>query len=391
MGCFREIRCLNNVLSPTNYEFYTNYEYMFVISRKNKKLGNMKKRNFVPLVFLVVALAIGSYLLWHIQGKKIEISGGSGFLPSSSELAIPSPTSAWDKSPISGLACLDAQRRPLAVMLSSDAAARPLSGLSEADLVFEMPVITDSITRLMAVFVCGNPPEIGSVRSARHDYIPLARGLDAIYSHWGGSHFALDKLDAGIMNNIDALKNPFNAFWRKSGVASPHNGFTSLRRLLEATQKLGYHLEGKFSGYPHLSDEEISASGKTAKSLNIGFGGAFQVRYDYDPAADSYLRYRGGSKEIDKNNSQPIVAKNVVIMRAPSRQIEGQYNDVAVEGEGKAMVYRDGEEIAATWKKNAKDQTSKLYFYDNSGQEIKFSPGQIWIEVVEPSQSVTWK
>ncbi len=348
----------------------------------------MKKKKFIPLIFLVAALGLGFYLLWHSQGTKIEISKG-GSLPLGSDLT--TPTTAWDESPISGLACSDAKRRPLAVMLSSDAAARPLSGLSEADLVFEMPVITDSITRLMAVFVCGNPSDIGSVRSARHDYIPLARGLDAIYAHWGGSHFALDKLDAGIMDNIDALKNPFNAFYRKSGIASPHNGFTSLRRLLEAAQKLGYRLEGKFSGYPHLAQEQIFSAGKSAKSLSVGFPGEFQVRYDYDPSSNSYFRYRGGSKEIDKNNSQPIAAKNVVIMRAPSRQIEGQYNDVAVEGEGKAMVYRDGEEISATWKKNVKDQTSKLYFYDNSGQEIQFMPGQIWVEVVEPTQVVSWK
>lgn len=351
----------------------------------------MKKKKFIPLVFLVVALGLGVFLLWGSQGRKIEINKNSGFLPLSGESTASTPAPDWDKSPISGLACADAKRRPMAVMLSSDAVTRPLSGLSEADLVFEMPVITDSITRLMAIFVCGNPTEIGSVRSARHDYIPLARGLDAIYAYWGGSHFALDKLNAGIMDNIDALKNPFNAFWRKSGIASPHNGFTSLRRLLEAAQKLGYRLEGKFIGYPHLAQDQISSAGNSAKSLNIGFPGAFQVRYNYDPSTDSYFRYRGGTKEIDKNNGQPVAAKNVVIMRAPSRQIEGQYNDVGVEGEGKATVHRHGEEIAATWKKNAKDQTSKLYFYDNSGQEIKFVPGQIWVEVVEPNQDVTYK
>ncbi len=347
----------------------------------------MKIKKIIPLIFLTAALALGFYFVFSSQGRKIDISKG----PFASGAESVSPAPVWSKSPISGLACADAGRRPLAVMLGSDTIARPLSGLSEADLIFEMPVITGSITRLMAVFVCGNPAEIGSVRSARHDYIPLARGLDAVFSHWGGSHFALDKLDAGIMDNIDALKNPFNVFYRKSGVVSPYNGFTSLRRLWEAAQKLNYRLEGKFSGYRHLPEEEISSAGQTAKILNIGFPGAFQVRYNYDPQTNSYLRFRGGTKEIDKNNGQQVTAKNIVVMRAASRQIEGQYNDVDIEGEGKAAVYRNGEEIIATWRKDAKDQTSKLYFYDGGGQEIKFVPGQIWIEVVEPSQTVSWR
>lgn len=346
----------------------------------------MKKKKIIPPIFLTAALAIGFYFVFN-GGRKIEINRDKE--PSSgSESAAPA---IWDKSPISGLACVDANRRPFAIMISNDVVARPLSGLSEADLIFEMPVITGSITRLMAVFVCGNPTEIGSVRSARHDYIPLARGLDAIFAHWGGSHFALDKLDAGIMDNVDALKNPFNAFYRKSGVVSPHNGFSSLQRLLETAQKLNYRLEGKFGGYQHLSEKEIFSVSQTAKILNIGFPGAFQVRYNYDPQTNSYLRFRGGAKEIDKNNGQQVIVKNVVIMRATSRQIEGQYNDVGIEGEGKATVYRNGEEITAIWRKDAADQTSKLYFYDGDGQEIKFVPGQIWIEVVEPNQTVSWQ
>lgn len=344
----------------------------------------MKK--FIPIILFIILLGLGGYFIIKSQGNVINISRPEGEArPEGAANNLSQPV-----SPISGLACVNAERRSIAVMLAGDSVARPLSGISEADLIFNMPVITDSMTRLMAIYVCGLPKEIGSVRSTRHDYIPLARGLDAIFAHWGGSHFALDKLDKGIMDNIDALKNPYDAYFRKAGIVSPHNGFTSYNRLFEAAQKLSYRLDSQFSGYLHLSDS-ITPLATSTKTLTIGFPGEFAVKYVYDPASNSYLRWRGGTKEIDKNTGKQVEAKNVVAMIAQSRQIEGQYNDVAVEGFGKAQIYRNGEEIIGTWKKSAASQTSKLFFYDSAGQEIKFMPGQIWIEVVQPNQTITYR
>jgi len=343
----------------------------------------MKK--YLPAILLIILLALGGFIIFGNKGRSVDISKNGA-----NEAGLPSAASV-PISPLSGLACDNAARRPIAAMISGDTITRPLSGLAEADLVINMPVITDSITRLMAIYVCNSPKEIGSIRSARTDYITLAKGLDAILAHWGGSHFALDKLDNGAMDNLDALTNPDNAFYRKSNIAAPHNGFSSYSRLLAAAQKLGYRLQGQEVGYLHfdLGKEPI---GTTTKTLSIGFPGEFAVKYQYDPTSNSYLRFRGGTKEIDRNTGAQVATKNVVIMRAPSYQIEGQYNAVQVEGQNEAVVYRGGEEIKGVWKKAAGgNQTSKLFFYDSSGQEIKFVPGQIWIEVVEPTQSVVWR
>lgn len=344
----------------------------------------MKNRILLVIVILFLIGAAGFFLFGKGNGFEFNKNG-------TSESAVVSASPVLPISPISGLSCADAGRRPLAVMLAGDAVARPLSGLSEAEMVIEMPVITGSITRLLAFFICYEPKEIGSVRSARHDFIPIAKGLDAIFAHWGGSHFALDKLNAGVIDNIDALKNPYNAFFRKSGIVAPHNGFTSASRLLFAAEKLGYRLENKSAGYLHLAENEVKPPATTTKTLLINYPGVFQVKYVYQPSSNSYLRFRGGAKEIDKNNSQQVAAKNVIIMRAFSKQIEGQYNDVQVEGAGQAAIYRNGEEIIGTWKKDAASQNSKLFFYDSVGQEIKFVPGQIWIEIVEPQESVVWQ
>jgi hypothetical protein len=331
------------------------------------------------IIVLIIVMGVGGFLFWK-SGRNIEVTNSN---------QEPENNGKGETSSITGIACENYNQRPIAIMLAEDPITRPLSGVAAADLVIEMPVITGSITRMMAVFQCDLPEEIGSVRSARHDFIPLALGLDAIYAHWGGSHFALDKLDAGIIDNLDALKDPYAVFFRKSGIDAPHNGFTSKDRLINAARKSGYSLENKFSGYPHLDNAEtkIQQKGKLA----IGYGGPYRVYYEYNSQTNSYKRWRADQREIDKNNGNQVEASVVVVMRAESRMIElPDYNEVQIEGEGGAKIYQNGEEISGYWKKTGTYSKSKLTFYGQGDEEIKFTPGKIWIEVVEPLQEVKW-
>lgn len=292
-------------------------------------------------------------------------------------------------STVAGLDCEYYNRRPFAMMLSADPETRPLSGIGSADLVFEMAAITNSITRFMAVFQCDIPHDIGSMRSARHDFIPLAGSVDAIFVHWGGSHYALNRLSRDVIDNINALANPFDAFYRKLTIWAPHNGFTSKDRLLRAARGLEYRMETEFEGYPRLAVDEPSFL-NTQALLEILYVFPFNVRYEYFPEENVYLRWRGNTPEIDKLTNQQVKTKNIVVMKARSRPIEGQYNDVDIEGEGEVLVYRNGEEITGTWEKSKDSNVSKLYFLDEAGEEIEFVPGSIWVQVVEPYQEVSW-
>ncbi|MDD5589669.1 MAG: DUF3048 domain-containing protein [Candidatus Portnoybacteria bacterium] len=347
----------------------------------------MRKKRFKQVVFglFFLALAGGLFLTWQIRrGVELKKSGQADEFKNQEAVN-------GSSSPLSGLVCKNADRRPIAVMLSGDAVTRPLSGIGEADMVFEMAVTEGGITRLMAIFVCNEPTRLGSVRSARHDFIPLALGLDAVYAHWGGSHFALDKLKTGIIDNLDALPNPFNAFYRQSGIAAPHNGFTSTTRILAAIEKMDWRQETNFSGYPHLSNEEISSHGSEKMILTVNYPSPFKVSYEYDPVVNSYFRYRDNLKEIDKNTGKQVEAKNVIIMRALSQPLEDQYNDVQVEGEGKAEFYLNGRFETGKWVKDRKDQKSKLFFYNEKDKEIKFVPGAVWIQIVGPEAKVGWQ
>lgn len=303
-------------------------------------------------------------------------------------------------SPLTGIQCDNYKQRPVAVMMAGDAVARPLSGLSQAEIVVEMPVITGSVTRLMGVFVCNLPDEVGSIRSARHDYISLVRGWDAIYVHWGGSHFALDELktgkrytgeDLGKVPDIDAISSS-GPFFRKSTVPAPHNGFASLPKALDLAKSRGYSLESNVEGYKFQSKKTIDAEKADSKNgkLYVGFGGVFATSWEYNKDDNTYARYWSGQKDVDRGNRDAeIKAKNIVVMKASSRQIEGQYNEVTIYGKGEGKIYHNGQEKNITWKKEGFKDT--LRFYGEDGQEILLVPGQTFIQVIEPGQNLKWE
>jgi len=316
------------------------------------------------------------------------------------------PLNSGNVSPISGLPCENWNRRPVAVMQPADVSARPAAGLGDADMVFEMPVITASITRIMGVYVCGNPDDVGSMRSSRHDYIALAKGLDAIYVHWGGSHYAIDELNKGVIDglncNNDGGKSAGQCCYRKEATGTMRGvdtGYAKFTKLLECSKEFGYRMENKFSGYPHQAEAALDARGKGGH-LRVAFAGPFAAEYDYDRETNSYLRTWGNVADKDRNTGNRIAPKNVVVMIAESGQIvEGeQYNNVQIgdpwydsKDSGDATYYMNGQQYKGIWKKDKSKLESKLFFYGEDGKEVQFVPGQIWVDILEPGQTLRWE
>ncbi len=361
------------------------------------------KQNKKAVLAALMAVLVGGVVLWAINGKKdteLEKAGEKSETPSE-ETGSGVLLNQGEVSPLSGLPCENYKRRAIGVMQAGDVSTRPLSGFSDADMVFEMPVITASITRLMGVYLCNSPKEIGSIRSARHDYVTIAKGIDAMLAHWGGSHFALEVLkNKNTVPDLDAMNNTEGAFFRKDGIPAPDNGFASHEGLWKMAGKMGYRLENKFEGYPHQAEAEASKR-PAGGNLRVGFAGVYGVNYTYDPKTNSYLRSWGGKEDTDKATGKRLAPKNIIVAFATSRQIEGQYNDVDIEGSGEMHAYINGQEIIGKWEKEKKNcvigddlvcvTDSKLKFLDDKGEEIKFIPGQIWVEILEPGQSLKWE
>ncbi len=297
--------------------------------------------------------------------NKIEIANDEG-------ISTPKP---GHKSGIAGLECSTQDARPYAVMLSSDKEARPLSGIGQADMVFEMPVVDSGFTRMMAVYQCNRPKELGSVRSSRLDFVPLALGMDAIYAHFGGEHTVLEELNSGVIDNIDGLKYDGTIYYRKNNIPRPHNAFTNFDLLGQISEKLGYRTTNSKIDYPHDKDDKSKAEVQPSPLFNKDF----EVVWAYNKTNNLYSRTRAGKPEIDKNTNTQVEVKNVVVMKTTWSPINKDYIRVKTVGSGGLLLYKEGTVITGTWEK--KDDKSKLFFYDQNHKEIPLSPGATWVEV----------
>jgi len=287
-------------------------------------------------------------------------------------------------SSLTGLPCNTTTRRPMAVMLASDPVARPLSGISQADVVVEMPVTPgpNEVTRMMAVFQCNEPPRIGSIRSARNDFIPLVAGFDAIYAHWGGESAALERLNSKVLDNVDALKYEGTTFYREQGIPRPHNGFTTLELLRDRAVALGYSNSSTFAGYGHRTGTAKRNVSTIAEIFEVPYAGPYRVRWEYDQSAKMYKRYRDGSPELDSTNGQQARAGAIVVVKTTADTIRNEYLDLRLGGQGEAILYQEGVKFNILWKKDPAQLSSMLLFFDSQGKEMFFAPGPLWIEVV---------
>jgi len=353
----------------------------------NKKLVSVA----VTAILVLVVLALGVYAgLRQSAGKENGDDNTGGIFGE-----LPLGGGREDRPQVSGLsgrACDTIDRRPIGVMLAGDPINRPVSGFAAADMVWELPVLVSDVTRLLAVYQCGQPGEIGSVRSARHDYLFLAAGVDAVIGHWGGSYHALNRIAAGEFESINALTNPFNAYFRKNDLPAPYNGFTTYEGLWNALQQLGYRTTTEFKGYS-FKDDVDSASRPAGGTLTVNWPGAFRVKYEYDAATNRYQRYWAGVKQVDGEDGAAVAPSAIAVMRATNEFADGPggYNDVAIEGEGDLEVYQDGKVVRGRWRKDERYKNDPVHFMDEQGGEITFTRGQLWVMAVEPSIEVTWE
>jgi len=370
--------------------------------------NNQEPKNKIPLknkvVFALIILGIAGLAWWSISEKDSRKGELITIDPGIKQVSI----NQGDVSPISGLACENWNRRPIAVMQPSDTSTRPLAGFFEADMVVEMPVLTTSKTRLMGVYVCGNPEEIGSIRSARPDFVHLAKGLDAIFVHWGRAALGsfIENLNKGVIDNMncngDAGQSIAAHCFRKNDPSLSHldSAYVNFNKILEVAKDLDYRMESNLEGYPH--QEELAEEERIEKgNLEIGYYHNKDqiVNYDYDKASNSYIRYWGGVRDTDRNNGNLITPKNIVVLLASDNPAEEDphYNNMQLGDpwydsvdSGEAYYYMNGQEVRGRWNKDKSRMDSKLILTDSNGKDIEFVRGQIWINIVYPNMKLDW-
>lgn len=294
-------------------------------------------------------------------------------------------------NPLTGLEMADSAvgKRPVALMVENSPAARPQWGLSTPDVVVE-GVVEGGVTRMMWLYADVNkiPKKAGPVRSARHDFVEIADGMNAIYAHSGGSDLAYNYIKQIGMKDIDGLYTEGKYFFRDKSrnTAIEHRLYTSGEYLAKAVADKKLETNAKNASWMPFkvveSGERISFGAKTggALSATFEFSPSYKHTFKYNADEKLYYNYMNDKEMKDGNNNKTMAVTNVIVMYCDTKVVDSQgHQDWSMtEGGGLYISHGYGEQI--TWKKASK--TSPLKFYGPDGNELIVNKGQSWIGVV---------
>ncbi len=281
---------------------------------------------------------------------------------------------------------------PIAVMIDDLSPARPQSGLSEADIVWQAPA-EGGIPRYMAIFGATVPTDVGPVRSSRYYFITWASEYKAMYVHAGGSPQALSTLKAKGNGQLVYNADEFSyggSFRRISSRVAPHNLYTTGRQL----RRLAATLHATAAPKPIWTFDAPAPLAARPTGGRITFAYPQNaIRYDYDRKTNTYLRTvtREGA-QVDAATKQRIAPTNVIIMWmkfGPLNDGEAYKHrlEATVVGSGPAWVAANGHTVKGTWKKTS--VSGPTLFYDTQGNPIDLTVGQTFVNVLTWGTPIT--
>lgn len=386
---------------------------------KKETSGNRSRIVLICILIILAITLVGIGIWWFLikDGKDFSFSGSN----QDYEESIYSTLTGLE---ISDPKLNSAPTFCVQIPNGSTDGARPQVGLNSAGVVFEA-IAETGITRFAAVFQNPDTGVIGPIRSLRPYYLSWDTPFDCTIVHDGGSHEALVEVGNGNYRNLD---EDFNYMWKINYIGNQYrywnNVFTSPDKLLEFNQSKGYHTSQPKTFSRLTPDETKDILAKNTKKCEVEDKECFNnlpaftshisttfsniadyvVNYHYDPSTNTYHRsYESTGNHMSYNcpagetNITPetcpltqVAPSAIAIMRVTeSTMADGYHEQIQTIGSGEAYIFQNGEYIKATWSKAS--QNSQIVFKDSSGNEIKFTPGQLWIAAIPQFGSVNWE
>ena len=281
-------------------------------------------------------------------------------------------------------------QRPFAIMINNIQDAIPQSGISQAEIVYEC-LVESNITRLLCEFQdIENLDKVGSIRSARHYYMDLAQDDEAVFTHFGQSIFAEERIKAGYPTISGLSGYGGNVFYRTSDRVAPHNVYSSKDGLLaglEATGMTRDYPEGYEGRFNFYAKDTVPAEGEAAEIVRMPFSYG-QPWFEYNEEDGLYYRYQYGEAHIDAENNEQLKFKNLIIQYAARSVISDQdHQDYALIGSGEGLIITNGKATKITWKRETESDRTKYYYED--GTPAYLNAGKSYISVVPSETPVT--
>lgn len=277
----------------------------------------------------------------------------------------------------------NADNRIVAVMINNSPEARPQTGLSQADIVFEM-LTEGNVTRLLALYQSEYPEVVGPVRSAREYYLRLAQNYNAIFVYHGAASFVDDMIkDSGVefLNGKD-YDNDGHLFRRESFREAPHNSYLQFTAIPEVAGDIDYDMTAAYEPLPFLSKEEMNnLSGDEANYVELkSYSNKPEetISYVYDPEKEVYHRFTGNEQTVEFDTNEPVQLANVLIIEAPHEVIDDEgRRSVDLTTGGDAFLLQRGKVQRIGWMNE-----NGMVIPVIEGSPAGFVPGKTWINVI---------
>ncbi len=296
-------------------------------------------------------------------------------------------------------------RRLIAVMVNNIADSRPVSGLSQAQILYEIAV-EGGITRFMALFEDFTTlPQVGSVRSARDQFFQLLIPSWGFLVHDGPNEaehpqnvmmrqYTYEGLDlnpnTGVSYRVDRGDMPVE-----------YTEYTNAEHVQAAIRENGlddYRSYGSpiFGFVPYNQPPRTPADGEASRVAVAHTPEQYETYFDYDAAAGLYRmsmynrNTRRTEDTLDEATGEQLAFTNVVVVFAPFSVWPDTAPDnlpkVDYSNGGGAFVMTNGGYEACVWSKGPPNHALRLHPIGSDG-DLLLNPGTTYVAVVNDALS----
>jgi hypothetical protein len=336
---------------------------------------------------------------------------GGGTHPSSSPKATPSavssPSTIAAPTPTPTPAPLSA---PLIIQVENLYQARPQSGLSSADIVYEYQT-EGGISRFTGIWFTrpAAADMVGPVRSARLVSLRLLQIYGGVLIYSGASNYVLEQLGDASGKHYDDPEPPL---FRTSSpppaaeYGSPHNLYTDGSNLATFVQSIGLSTVS-YELWQRTPVTSLPTGGTAVSSFEVPISPEETPIFTYEPATQEYERSEPATPEYpatgvldDNNTNAPWESPNVVILQVPVSGVaadnenpSGGYTEgldfgIGPSASGSGQLAVGGQLYSINWTQGA---TGPPQLTMADGQPAPIAPGQVLVELVSTGQTVTPK
>lgn len=263
---------------------------------------------------------------------------------------------------------------PFMVIVENSPAARPQSGLVDADIIFET-MAEGGIPRFLALFQSKTPEKIGPVRSVRTYFIDISKEFNLPFAHCGGNEDALQQIKVEKLMSINEIASG-SYFYRDNSRYAPHNLYTNYKSLSQAVTDKNYVKKQTSIHFKYDKNYFKKDTLGIADSINIVPNANYNTSYEFKDG--KYYKSMDGTASRDLTSNVQIAVKNIILQYTSMTLKSVELGlDIKLTGSGKGIIISNGKYINVTWSKSS--VSSVTVFKDEHGNIVPLAPGNtIW-------------